>query len=242
MPRIEHSRCSMSTSPAVSRCSVSCFDDCYLPPPKALGRKPHYLDEPIAKMGAVIEYERGFEIFGQGQPADNLYRVVTGAVRASRILNNGRRQICEFYLPGDYFGLELDREHTTSAFAINDVQAVATNGTMVTKLIGRRRDVTQQLLAIKDKQLERLQGQILLITRTAEERIAWFLLQIARRTDSYNVVFLPMPYQDIADHLGLTMETVSRTMKQLRTTGWIEPLSSRRIELINLAALTQLVS
>ena len=232
----------MSTTPTALRCSVSCYDDCHLPPPKALGRKPYYLDEPIAKMGAVIEYERGFEIFGQGQPADRLYRVVTGAVRASRILNNGRRQICEFYLPGDYFGLELDREYTTSAFAISDVQTVATNVTMVTKLIGRRRDVTQQLMAIKDKQLERLQGQILLITRTAEERIAWFLLQIARRTESFNVVILPMPYQDIADHLGLSMETVSRTMKQLRMTGWIEPLSSRRIQLVNLAALTQLVS
>ena len=232
----------MSTSPAISRCSVSCYDDCYLPPPKAIGRKPQNLDEPVAKLGNLIEYERGAEIFGQGQPADNLYRVVTGAVRASRILNNGRRQICEFYLPGDYFGLETDHEHTTSAFAIKDVQIVVTDRPMVTKLIGRRRDVTQQLLTIKDRQLERLQGQIVLISRTAEERIAWFLLQIARRTDSLNVVFLPMPYQDIADHLGLTMETVSRTMKQLRMTGWIEPLSSRRIQLVNLAALTQLVS
>ncbi|MFW1466539.1 helix-turn-helix domain-containing protein, partial [Vibrio parahaemolyticus] len=80
---------------------------------------------------------------------------------------------------------------------------------------------------------------ILLLTKTAEERIAWFLLQMSQRTDSANLVNLPMPRQDIADHLGLTIETVSRTLKQLARTGWIKQLSSRRIQLVKLDALTR---
>lgn len=95
---------------------------------------------------------------------------------------------------------------------------------------------------ISKKETKHLQDQIFLLTKTAEERIAWFLLQMSQRTDSSNLVNLPMPRQDIADHLGLTIETVSRTFRQLATAGWIKQLSSRRIQLVKLDALTRLVS
>lgn len=224
------------------RCSVNCFDDCSLPQAQTVARKSREIDEPIARMGRLVHYRRGAEIFGEGQPAEYIYRVVIGAVRTSRILNNSRRQICQFYLPGDYFGLEAQNEQPTSAFAVNDTQILVTNRHMIAKLTYRRRDLTQQLMEIANKETKHLQDQILLLTKTAEERIAWFLLQMSQRTDSANLVNLPMPRQDIADHLGLTIETVSRTLKQLARTGWIKQLSSRRIQLVKLDALTRLVS
>lgn len=222
------------------RCSVNCYDDCSFP--QAHSRKSKEIDEPIAKMGRLVHYKRGAEIFGEGQPAEYVYRVVSGAVRTSRILNNGRRQICQFYLPGDYFGLETHNEQATSAFAVSDTQILVTNRHMIAKLTCRRRDVTQQLMRIASKEAKHLQDQIFLLTKTAEERIAWFLLQMSQRMDSANLVNLPMSRQDIADHLGLTIETVSRTFRQLATAGWIKQLSSRRIQLVKLDALTRLVS
>lgn len=224
------------------RCSVNCYDDCSLPQAQSVARMSREIDEPIAKMGRLMHYKRGAEIFGEGQPAEYVYRVVTGAVRTSRIVNNGRRQICQFYLPGDYFGLEAHNEQATSAFAVNDSQILVTNRHTIAKLTCRRRDVTQQLMRIASKEIKHLQDQILLLTKTAEERIAWFLLQMSQRTGSANLVNLPMSRQDIADHLGLTIETVSRTLKQLARTGWIKPLGSRRIQLVRLDALTCLVS
>lgn len=136
----------------------------------------------------------------------------------------------------------MDNEHASSAFAISDVQTIVTNRHSVTKLVGRRRDVTQQLLAITNKETKHLEEQILLLTKTAEERIAWFLLHLARRTNSFDAVVLPMRRQDVADYLGLTIETVSRTLKQLESAGWIESLSVRQIQLVNKTALTRLVS
>ncbi|WP_024582892.1 helix-turn-helix domain-containing protein [Bradyrhizobium sp. OHSU_III] len=228
--------------PSAERCSVNCYDDCSLPQARSVARKSREIDEPIAKMGRLVHYRRGAEIFGEGQPAEYVYRVVSGTVRTSRTLNNGRRQICQFYLPGDYFGLETQSEQATSAFAVSDTQVLVINRHTIAKLTGRRRDVTQQLMAIANKETKHLQDQIFLLTKSAEERIAWLLLQMSRRTDSANLVNLPMPRQDIADHLGLTIETVSRTLKQLATAGWIKQLSSRRIQLVKLDALKRLVS
>lgn len=230
----------MSIELPVERCSVSCFDDCLLPPAKSTGRV--LTDDPIAKMGTLVRYPRGTEIFGQNQPAECLYQVITGAVRTFRILTDGRRQICAFYLSGDYFGLEPSDRHASYAFAINDVQAIVTEHEMVAKRADRRRDVAKQLLAIRGKEIQNLQDQTLLLTKTAEERIAWFILQMARRTTSSSTVSLPMPRRDIADYLGVTVETISRTLKQLESAGWIESMSPRQIQLKNQAALIRLVS
>lgn len=205
--------------PTVERCSVNCYDDCSLPQARSVARKSREIDEPIAKMGRLVHYGRGAEIFAEGQPAEYVYRVVSGTVRTSRTLNNGRRQVFQFYLPGDYFGLETQSEQATSAFAVSDTQVLVINCHTIAKQTGRRRDVTQQLMAIANKETKHLQDQIFLLTKTAEERIAWLLLQMSRRTGSANLVNLPMPRQDIADHLGLTIETVSRTLKQLATAG-----------------------
>ena len=220
------------------RCSVLCHDDCFQTPVSSTA----LTDDPVAKMGMLVRYSRGAEIFAQERPAKYLYKIITGTVRTFRILSDGRRQICAFYMPGDYFGLEPSDRHASSAFAIDDVQCIVTKRQMVTGRADRRRDVARQLLAISSNEVRNLQDQTLMLTKSSEGRFAWFLLQIARRTASSRMVSLPMPRKDIADYLGVTIETISRTIRKFETAGWIKVISPRKIQLKDQAALTILVS
>ncbi len=94
--------------------------------PRATGRhaydghgEANSLDESLQLMGATMSYQRNTEIFGENEPADYVYKVVSGSVRTYNILSDGRRQIGGFYLPGDIFGIEFDGEHTSAAEAIS---------------------------------------------------------------------------------------------------------------------------
>ena len=220
------------------RCSVLCHDDCLRTPVGSASAA----DDPIAKMGIPVHYPRGAEIFGQERPAKYLYQVVTGAVRTFKVLADGRRQICAFYLPGDYFGLELGERHASFASAIDDVQCILSKRQMVTERAYRRRDVARQLLSISGKEVQNLRDQTLMLTKNAEARFAWFLLQLAHRTSSRQKISLPMPRRDIADYLGVTVETISRTIRKFEDAGWIKASNHRQIELKNQAALTALGS
>ena len=79
--------------------------------------KPVGLDGPIEKIGALTQFGRGAEIYGEGEPADYLYKVVSGAICTYTVLTDGRRQVESFHLPGDIFGFELADEHPLIIFA-----------------------------------------------------------------------------------------------------------------------------
>ena len=102
------------------------------------------------------------------------------------------------------------------------------------------KDLTRQLWEVTAKELQRFQDHMLLLIRSAEERVAVFLMDMARRASKTAAVDLPMSRQDIADYLGLTIETVSRTFTQLEQDGLIALPTSRRVELCNYNALEQL--
>jgi CRP/FNR family transcriptional regulator, nitrogen fixation regulation protein len=189
-------------------------------------------------MGAMMTYPRDAEIFGENEPADYLYKVVSGAVRTYKILSDGRRQVGGFYQPGDIFGLEFADEHTLSAEAISDAKVLVVKRSALNTLAGRDRLVAQQLFALIGRELHRVQDRILLLIKNARERVASFLLEMAERASENNTIELPMSRQDIADYLGLTIETVCRTLSALETASAIEvSASSRRIVLRNRAAL-----
>src|SRR5262245_15803041 len=156
-------------------------------------------------VGARMSVHRNAEIYGEGEPATQLYKVVSGIVRTCRFLIDGRRQIGGFYLPGDTFGLETTAEHTCSAEAVTDVDL----------LVIKTGEPSLQLWDLLGRELRRTQDHVLLLAKTAPERVATFLLDMARRIRSRDEVELPMSRQDIADYLGLTIETVSRTLTQL---------------------------
>jgi CRP-like cAMP-binding protein len=194
----------------------------------------------IELMGAPMPFARNAEIYVEGEPAEYLYKVIEGTVRTSKVLADGRRQVGGFYLPGDVLGLETGDEHAFSAEAITDAKVLVIKRSALIALAERDHEVARQLWTLTSRELRRVQDHILLLIQTAQERVAAFLLEMAERIPGGNAVDLPMSRQDIADYLGLTIETVSRTLSHLEDVSTIELPSSRRIVLRNRSALSRL--
>lgn len=194
----------------------------------------------IALMGAPMRFSRNTEIYGEDEPAEYLYQVVSGAVRTYKVLEDGRRQICAFYLPGDLFGFEAGDAHMASAEAIGETHVLVVKRVAIMNRADHEKDLSRQLWEATAQELRRFQEHMLLLIKSAEERVAGFLVEMARRVAKTASVELPMSRQDIADYLGLTIETVSRTFTQLEHSGLIALPTSRRVELRNYNALKQL--
>jgi CRP-like cAMP-binding protein len=209
------------------------------------GRLPQSRDahaSPIDLMGAVMPFARNAEVYGENEPADYLYKVVNGAVRTYKVLVDGRRQVGAFYLPGDIFGLETGAEHSFSAEAITDSRILVIKRSAVVALAARDNEVAREMWALTARELERIPAHMFLLIKRAQERVAGFLLEMAGRVPDASVVELPMSRQDIADYLGLTIETVSRTLTHLERSAAIELPTSRRVLLRNRCALNRLNS
>ena len=209
-------------------------------PSQSGGAKQNALAQSMQLMGAVMSFPRNSEIFGENEPADYVYRVISGSVRTYKILSDGRRRVGGFYLPGDIFGLEFTEEHTFSAEAISDAKVVVVKRSAITALADRDPAIGRELFALTGRELRRVQDRVLLLVKSAQERVAGFLLEMAERASGGNTVELPMSRQDIADYLGLTIETVSRTLTGLESAATIEVPTSRRIVLRNRSALSRL--
>ena len=207
---------------------------------KDLPPKPQPLAGPLELVGAQMAFARNEEIYGEGEPAEYVYKVVSGMVRTYKILSDGRRQIGAFHQPGDVFGLEIGDEHTFAAEAVTDSTVLVIKRSTLVAQAARDSEVARQLWLLTARELERMQSHMLLLIKSAQERVAAFLLEMAERSDDQSTVELSMSRQDIADYLGLTIETVSRTLTQLAETAAIELPSSRRIVLRNRSALKQL--
>jgi CRP-like cAMP-binding protein len=191
--------------------------------------------------GAAMTFERNAEIYGEGENADYVYKVVSGSVRTYKVLNDGRRQVTAFYLPGDVFGIESGDEHSSSAEAIDRSVIVLVRRSSLFSLADSNGEVARHLWEITAAELRRSQDHALLLIKTAKERIAAFLLDMAKRlAGKKGCVELPMSRQDIADYLGLTIETVSRTLTLLSEGSTIQFLASRRIVLRNPSELSEL--
>jgi CRP/FNR family nitrogen fixation transcriptional regulator len=204
-----------------------------LPAPRASGSS-------LDLMGAPMPFARNVEIYGENEPAEYLYKVISGAVRTYRVLNDGRRQIGAFLLPGDMFGLEAGATHGSSAEAVADSVILVIKRSAVVALAERDPEVAREMWTLTARELGRAQNHMLLLIRNAQERIAAFLLEMAARAPGADSVDLPMSRQDIADYLGLTIETVSRTLTQLEAEAAIALPTSRRIVLRNRSALNEL--
>lgn len=202
--------------------------------------KTEPLDQSIGLAGATMRYPRNTEIYGEQEPADHLYKVISGAVRTYKILKDGRRQIGGFYLPGDMFGLEFSDWHGFSAEAITDARILIVKRKTLNALASRDASVAWQLFSLAGRELRRVRERVLLLIKSAQGRVASFLLEMAERTATGDAVELPMSRQDIADYLGLTIETVSRTLTGLETAAAIEVPTSRRIVLRDRAALKRM--
>jgi len=185
------------------------------------------------------------ELFAEGDHADCFYKVISGALRSFKLLSDGRRQIDAFHLPGDFLGLEAGGTHRFSAEAVCTAGVVAYRRCRLPALTQQDPAFREELMAAVLVSLERAQDHMLLLGRkTAEEKLATFLLGMAERlSDDEQHFDLPMPRADIADHLGLTIETVSRKLSQFARDGLIRlPAASRSVMLRNRTALRMLDS
>jgi CRP/FNR family transcriptional regulator, nitrogen fixation regulation protein len=193
-------------------------------------------------MGASMIFGRNAEIYGEGEPADYLYKMLSGTARTYKILSDGRRQVGGFYLPGDIFGLETGDAHSLSAEAVSRCKVLVVRRSALVALAGRQHEVAREVWEVMGQELHRVQTHNLLLIRTAQERVAAFLLEMAERNSTGDVIEVPMSRQDIGDYLGLTIETVSRTLTQLENLGAIELSSRHRIVMHNRPMLTRLNS
>jgi CRP/FNR family transcriptional regulator, nitrogen fixation regulation protein len=197
------------------------------------------LTRAIEDMGATMSFLRDAEIYRESSPASYLYKVITGTVRTFKALSNGRRQIRAFYLPGDIFGVETGQEHAFSAEAVTAAKLRVVERKTIVALAARDNDVARQLWSLTSRDLKHAQNHVLLLIQSAQERVAGFLLEMADRVPAGDEVELSMPRQDIADYLGLTIETVSRMMTQLEKGAAIALPTSRRVVLRNRSALNR---
>ena len=198
--------------------------------------KQNPLIEAMHMMGATMSFPSETEIFGEGEAADYAYQIVSGGVRTYKILSDGRRQVVASICQA-IFSVLSSATSILWAEAITDTKVVVVKRSMLMALAGRDPVIGRELLAVTGSELRRVQTRMLLLVKSAEERVAGFLLEMAERTRSGNVVELPMTRRDIADYLGLTFETVSRTLKSLANAAAIEMSTPRRIVLRNRSAL-----
>jgi CRP/FNR family nitrogen fixation transcriptional regulator len=185
-------------------------------------------------------YGRDVEIFGQQEPADCLYKVVSGAVRSFSVLRDGRRHIAGFNLAGDFFGLEPSSRHALSAEAICNSKVLVIKRSALAVLAERDKDIARRLSNMMDSELGRAQAHVTLLIKTSSERVAAFLLAMADRAPATNEIELPMSRQEIGDHLGLTIETVSRTFTKFETDAVIARPNARHVTLLDRAALERI--
>jgi CRP/FNR family nitrogen fixation transcriptional regulator len=192
----------------------------------------------IARCSGVIatefSYSKEEEIYGEGEPSEYVYQVIRGAVRTYKLLNDGRRQIGAFHLPGDVFGLESGPVHRLTAEAIADTTVRLVKRRSLEQAAGIKVQVAQSLWAMTAGELRHAEDHMLLLGRkNAMERVASFLLEMDRRLAKTDMMALPMCRRDIGDYLGLTLETVSRALSQLHNEGVLGFSGARQIVLRN---------
>ena len=189
-------------------------------------------------IGSRRSYDRNEELFAEGDPADCWFRVVSGTVRLSKLLADGRRHIAEFYFAGDCFGLDNFSERLFSAEAIGDVTVMRFPRRATERLIDEQPDLARSLRDLTLHDLANAQMRMLLLGRmSAPERVATFLLDIFDRRDARRVFDLPMSRNDVADYLGLTIETVCRVLSSFKRDGLINIPTPHRIEMRDREAL-----
>lgn len=200
------------------------------------------LSPATATQGQRRSFKDGVELFAEGDTAECFYKLLSGTVRTSKLLSDGRRQIDDFHLSGDIFGLEHGNQHRFTAEAIGPVEVLAFRRSRFSRLLHDDPEFGDLLMESMLSSLDRAHDHMVLLGRkTAQEKLATFLLDLAGRLAKNDQFDLPMRRSDIADHLGLTIETVSRTLTQMARDGFIKlATGGRAITLTNRVALQQL--
>jgi CRP/FNR family transcriptional regulator, nitrogen fixation regulation protein len=195
----------------------------------------------LDSLAVITTYHRGKEICSQGDPADHWYCMISGAGRRYVVRSDGHRQIVDLLLPGDYFGFTAGGEYDFAVEAVADATLIAS--------YSRRRVETQadsdpqlarEIRQVAFEALSRLQAQLLIVGRiTAPEKVGSFILEMATRLSNGKAdhVTLPVSRYDIADYLAVSVETVSRSLTDLKQRGVITLCGTRMVRILDPVAL-----
>jgi CRP/FNR family nitrogen fixation transcriptional regulator len=197
--------------------------------------------EPLIQLASIFRCSRGQQICRQGEPADRWFWIVMGTARRTVIRSDGRRQILDLLLPGDWFGFTNRAEYHGSVEAVaretyvagcvrRDAEAMAESNPQLAREIRRA----------TFEALWRLESQLVIVGRvTAVEKVGAFLLEMSARllSRSDDCILLPISRYDIADYLGLSVETVSRSLTHFKQQGVIKLVGPRSVEIVDRAAL-----
>ncbi|HWA29949.1 MAG TPA: helix-turn-helix domain-containing protein, partial [Rhizomicrobium sp.] len=201
-----------------------------------------YLDK-LAPHGIRQAFARGETILSEGDAAGRIYRIVAGTVRICKHTADGRRHIVDFMFPGELLGIVEDEQHGFTAEAVTDAVIESFPRARLDQIGRFDPAVGNELRAHHYDNLLTMQMHLLVLgCQDAKERLASFLLRLARRTGVHNggLLEVAMGRQDIADHLGLTIETICRAIRDLKTQGAIATPNTHQFVLTNLPALRAL--
>jgi CRP-like cAMP-binding protein len=211
-------------------------------PAVMLDAPPSFVADQVWPKGSAQMVARDGAIYAEGDPARSWYRLLSGSMRVFRVLRDGRRHISDFVFPGQFFGFEPGAVHIQGAEAIEPASVVAYSCERIEQRVAQDPVARQAIRKLLMDQLAAAQERIMLLGRlNATGRLAAFLLVMAQRRSKANplgfVAELPMSRIDIADYLGLTVETVSRLFTALRVRGAIRLATANRIEILDPASL-----
>lgn len=203
--------------------------------------------EHLGKLNAIVVHKKlqpGETLFFEGDRSDSLYILTEGCVRLSKMLADGRRQITGFLFPSDFLGLALRERYAYSAEAVETVALCRYPKNRLEALLDQFPAMERRLLAVASNELAAAQDQMLLLGRkTALERVASFLFILMRRMQlkgRQHVVSLPMTRTDIGDYLGLTIETVSRSLSRLKRDRVVRFLTAQDLQIVDPKCLAAL--
>lgn len=201
-------------------------------------------DELHALEAAVTPVTRsaGQLLCGQGEPKTHVFIITGGTVKTFKLLADGRQQITGFLQSGDFLGLAGGGSYAVAAEAVTQVRLCQVRARDMDALLGRFPRLEQALLTLARDELAAAQEQMLLLGRkNARERVASFLVGLARQAQRLGrpaeTVDLPMTRGDVADYLGLTLETVSRVVSALKREGYVAPAGVKGLRLAKFDAL-----
>ncbi|MBV9634148.1 MAG: helix-turn-helix domain-containing protein [Methylobacteriaceae bacterium] len=208
-------------------------------PIEPVDRAPTFRD--IFKGLPTDAYAAGEAIFWEGDEAGHIFDVLAGVLRIYKILADGRRAIVGFIYPGDVLGVSFQSRYLFTAEAVTAVKVRRFSRSRFFALVGESPLLRPQLFAILCDEMSAAQDQMLLLGRmSAQERVASFLLAVHRKNGCGGTLELPMSRLDIADYLGLTIETVSRMMTSLGRRGFIAATGRHTIALRRIDALREI--
>ncbi len=199
------------------------------------------LPDEIARLGRRMRHPRGRTIVNEGDPVERVFRVVSGVVRTTKLLADGRRQVLDFISADDDVLLGDGDTHAASIEAVTDVELVSYPRARFEVLVLATPDATRWLVAALRGALQRGARRLEILGRkAAEERVAMFLLdRVGPNRRSMPIVWIPMSRLDIGDFLGLRIETVSREFSRLKANGCIVEKSRSQVAIADCARVSR---